>query len=32
MEGSPVDTYDVVLFGNFGQRVFAKYRGAQPLT
>lgn len=29
--GSPDETYDVVLFGPFGQRVFARYRGTHEL-
>jgi hypothetical protein len=32
VEGSPPDTYDVVLFGAFGQRIFARYRGAAELA
>jgi len=28
VEGSAPETYDVVLFGNFGQRSFARYTGA----
>ena len=31
MEGGEEDTYDVVLFGPQGQRVFARYRGARPI-
>jgi len=31
VEGSPPDTYDVVLFSADGQRVFARYRGAQAI-
>lgn len=31
VEGSPPDTYDVVLFAADGQRVFARYRGAQAI-
>lgn len=29
--GEPPDTYDVVLFSADGQRVFARYRGAQAI-
>ncbi len=29
--GSPPDTYDVILFSTDGQRVFARYRGAQVI-
>ena len=29
--GTPPDTYDVVLFSTDGQRVFARYRGAQAI-
>jgi len=29
--GSPSETYDVVLFSADGQRVFARYRGAQVI-
>ena len=29
--GVPVDVYDVVLFGAFGQRVFARFEGAREL-
>lgn len=29
--GSPDETYDVVLFGPSGQKVFARYRGTQEL-
>ncbi len=31
VEGSPPDIYDVVLFAADGQRVFARYRGAQAI-
>ena len=31
VEGSPPDTYDVVLFSADGQRMFARYRGAQAI-
>lgn len=29
--GTPPETYEVVLFGTDGQRVFARYRGPQPV-
>jgi hypothetical protein len=29
--GAPADTYDVVLFGAFGKRVFARFEGASEL-
>ena len=29
--GAPADVYDVVLFGAFGQRVFARFEGAREL-
>jgi hypothetical protein len=29
--GAPADTYDVVLFGTFGKRVFARFEGAREL-
>ena len=32
VEGSPPDTYEVILFGTFGQRTFARYRGAVELS
>lgn len=28
IEGSPADDYDVVLFGDFGKRTFARFHGA----
>jgi hypothetical protein len=31
VEGSPPDTYDVILFGAFGQRRFARFQGATEL-
>jgi hypothetical protein len=31
VEGSPPDTYEVILFGAFGQRPFARFRGATEL-
>jgi len=31
VEGSEPEIYAVVLFGPFGQRTFARYRGAQPV-
>jgi hypothetical protein len=31
VEGAPAETYDVILFGPSGQRVFARYRGAQEV-
>ena len=31
VEGNPPETYDVVLFSADGQRVFARYRGAQAI-
>lgn len=31
VEGTPPETYDVVLFGPSGERVFARYRGAQEV-
>ncbi len=31
MEGHPVETYDVILFGPGGQKVFARYRGPREL-
>ena len=30
--GAPADTYDVVLFGAFGKRVFARFEGAREIT
>jgi hypothetical protein len=30
--GAAGDTYSVVLFGRFGQRVYARYKGPQELT
>ena len=29
MDGWPVETYDVILFGAHGQRTYARYRGAK---
>jgi len=31
VEGMATDTYDVILFGPTGRRVFARYEGARPL-
>ena len=31
MEGGEPDTYDVVIFGEFGHQTFARYRGAQAI-
>ena len=31
VEGEEPDTYDVVLFGSFGQRPYARFRGAQEI-
>ena len=31
VEGSAPESYDVVLFGSFGQRVFARFEGAREL-
>jgi len=31
MEGMAPDTYEVVLFGPFGNRTFARYEGARLL-
>ena len=31
IEGEEPDTYDVVLFGAFGQRPYARFRGAQEI-
>lgn len=31
VEGAPPETYNVVLFGPAGERVFARYRGAQEV-
>ena len=31
MEGMDPDTYEVVLFGPAGQRIFARYRGPRPV-
>ncbi len=30
VEGHEPETYDVVLFGSFGDRVYARYKGADP--
>lgn len=31
VEGSEPETYEVVLFGSFGQRMFARFQGAREL-
>ena len=32
VRGSPDEAYNVVLFGRSGQKVYARYKGAQELT
>ena len=32
IDGTPPETYDVVLFGDFGRRVFARFEGARELN
>jgi hypothetical protein len=31
VEGTTPEVYEVVLFGSFGQRVFARFRGGQQI-